>query len=237
MLGSMPPPRSERTLAILKALKAAYPDAHCELNYRNPFELLIATILSAQCTDVRVNLVTPELFRRFPTPQAMAGAAQEELEKLIHSTGFYRNKAKSILGAARAVVHEHGGQVPDTMELLHALPGVGRKTANVVLGDAFRKPEGIVVDTHVARLSRRLGLTRQSDPVKIEKALMPLVPREDWALWSHLMIWHGRRRCKARQPDCPGCEIQELCAWGKGGSKRHETANGKPRTPNSKPET
>lgn len=216
----MHPPRSERTLALLQELKATYPDAHCELNYRNPFELLVATILSAQCTDARVNQVTPELFRRFPTPEAMAAAPREELEALIHSTGFYRNKAKSILGAARAILHQHGGQVPDTMEALHALPGVGRKTANVVLGDAFRKPEGIVVDTHVARLSRRLGLTRQRDPVKIEKALMRLVPREAWALWSHLLIWHGRRRCKARQPDCASCEILKLCAWGKKGQRK-----------------
>jgi endonuclease-3 len=207
----MPPSRAERAARILDALKAAYPDAHCELDYRTPFELLIATILSAQCTDVRVNQVTPELFRRFPGPEAMARARPEELEALIRSTGFYRNKAKSILGAARAIVQQHGGKVPASMEALHALPGVGRKTANVVLGEAFRAPEGIVVDTHVARLSRRLGLTRQTDPVKIERALMPLVPREDWALWAHLLIWHGRRRCKARKPDCVGCELRVLC--------------------------
>lgn len=207
----MPTDRKAHARTLLDRLKALYPDAHCELNFRNPFELLIATILSAQCTDVRVNLVTPALFRRFPTPEAMACAEQSEIESIIRSTGFYRNKAKSILGAARAIMEQHGGRVPDSMELLHALPGVGRKTANVVLGDAFHKAEGVVVDTHVARLSKRLGLTRQTDPVKIEKALMPLVPREDWALMSHLLIWHGRRRCKAQNPDCPGCELRALC--------------------------
>jgi endonuclease-3 len=203
--------RAERAARILDALKAAYPDARCELDYRTPFELLIATILSAQCTDVRVNQVTPELFRRFPGPEAMARASSKELEAIIRPTGFYRNKAKSILGTARVIVQHHHGEVPASMVALCALPGVGRKTANVVLGEAFHAAEGIVVDTHVARLSRRLGLTRQTDPVKIERALMPLVPREEWALWSHLLIWHGRRRCKARNPDCAGCELRQLC--------------------------
>lgn len=207
----MPLSRAERAGRILATLKKAYPDAHCELNYRTPFELLVATILSAQCTDVRVNQVTPELFRRFPGPEALARASRREVEELIHSTGFYHNKAKSLIGAAQAIVEQHGGAVPDSMEALRGLPGVGRKTANVVLGEAFASPQGIVVDTHVARLSRRLGLTRQSDPLKIERALMPLVPREDWALWSHLLIWHGRRRCRARRPDCAGCEIRALC--------------------------
>jgi endonuclease-3 len=207
----MPLSRAERAARILDALKAAYPDARCELDYRTPFELLVATILSAQCTDVRVNQVTPELFRRFPGPEAMARASSKELEAIIRPTGFYRNKAKSILGAARVIVQHHHGEVPASMEALCALPGVGRKTANVVLGEAFHAAEGIVVDTHVARLSRRLGLTRQTDPVKIERALMPLVPREEWALWSHLLIWHGRRRCKARNPDCAGCELRQLC--------------------------
>lgn len=204
-------PRNERAAAILSRLKALYPDAHCELDHRNPFELLMATILSAQCTDVRVNKTTPALFRRFPTPEAMAKASPGELEALIRSTGFYRNKAKSILGAARAIVEQHGGQVPDDLETLHALPGVGRKTANVVLGDAFGRQEGIVVDTHVGRLSRRFGLTRQLDAVKVEYALMPLIPREDWTRISHLLIWHGRRRCKAQNPDCLGCELRDLC--------------------------
>jgi endonuclease-3 len=196
---------------LLRILKATYPDAHCELNFRNPFELLIATILSAQCTDVRVNQVTPALFERFPTPAAMAAAPRAEIETLIRSTGFYHNKAKSILGASRALIELHDGRVPDSMEKLHALPGVGRKTANVVLGDAFHKPEGIVVDTHVARLSKRLGLTRHTDPVKIEKSLLPLIPRPDWTLLSHLLIFHGRRRCKAQNPDCPGCELRAHC--------------------------
>lgn len=203
--------RPERAAAILSRLKDLYPDAHCELDHRNPFELLIATILSAQCTDVRVNKTTPELFRRFPGPAAMAGAPPAELEALIRPTGFYRNKARSILGASRALVEKHGGEVPRDLESLHALPGVGRKTANVVLGDAFGIHEGIVVDTHVGRLVRRFGLTRQEDAVKVEYALMPLIPREDWTRISHLLIWHGRRRCKAQNPDCKGCELRDLC--------------------------
>jgi endonuclease III len=204
-------PRTERALLILDRLKALYPDAHCELDHRNPFELLIATILSAQCTDVRVNKTTPALFSRFPTPEAMAAAVPAELEAIIRPTGFYRNKARSILGASRALVEKYGGMVPADLESLHALPGVGRKTANVVLGDAFQIQEGIVVDTHVGRLARRFGLTRHVDAVKVEFALMPLIPSADWTRISHLMIWHGRRRCKAQNPDCPHCELRELC--------------------------
>lgn len=206
--------RAHRLPQILLRLKQTYPDAHCELNYRNPFELLVATILSAQCTDVRVNQVTPELFRHYPTAQAMACADPHHLQTLIRPTGFYRNKAKSLLGMARAIVTHHQGQVPSTLDALQALPGVGRKTANVVLGEAFHSPQGIVVDTHVARLARRLGLTRQTEPLKIEHSLLPLVPRSDWALFSHLLIWHGRRRCKARRPHCATCEISDLCPSG-----------------------
>jgi endonuclease III len=205
----------ERVAQLVKALPKVYPDAHCELNFRNPLELLVATILSAQCTDKRVNLVTPTLFARYRTAKDYARAPVATFEKLIRSTGFFRSKTKSIRAAAAAIVSEHGGQVPDTMEKLHGLPGVGRKTANVVLGNAFRKDEGIVVDTHVSRLSHRLRLTRQTDPEKIELDLMKLVPREHWTNWSHWLIWHGRRRCFARKPDCHQCEIFGLCPSGK----------------------
>lgn len=205
------PARLERTKKIIEALQAAYPDAHCELNHSNPLELLIATILSAQCTDKRVNMVTPQLFNRYPSAAAFAGASQSDLENAIKTTGFFRNKAKSILSACRALVEHHGGQVPRTMEELRELGGVGRKTANVVLGNAFNINHGIVVDTHVARLSMRLGLTREKAPEKIELALMPLVPQEKWTLFSHLLIWHGRRRCYARNPDCDHCEFKALC--------------------------
>ncbi len=208
---SPPLPRKERSLEILNRLKAAYPDAHCELNHANALQLLVATILSAQCTDVRVNMVTPELFRRYPDAPALASAPLEELERLVHSTGFYRNKARSIKAAAARLVEQHDGAVPATMEDLQVLPGVGRKTANVVLGNAFGINHGVVVDTHVTRLSRRLGLTRFTDPVKIEPVLMKLFPRADWTLLSHLLIWHGRRRCTARKPDCPGCELRDIC--------------------------
>jgi endonuclease-3 len=177
--------------------------------------LLIATILSAQCTDKRVNLVTPALFARYRTAADFAASKPAELEKAIQSTGFFRNKTKSIRAATAAIANEHGGKVPDTMEQLNALPGVGRKTANVVLGNAFDKNEGIVVDTHVARLSQRLGLTANSDPVKIEQDLMKLIPRQDWTDWSHWLIWHGRRRCFARRPDCRNCEVFALCPSGK----------------------
>jgi endonuclease-3 len=205
----------ERVDRLVKALPAVYPDAHCELDFHTPLELLVATILSAQCTDKRVNLVTPALFAKYRTAKDYANASPATLEKLIRSTGFFRSKTKSIRGAAAAIVAKHAGRVPDTMEGLHGLPGVGRKTANVVLGNAFRKDEGIVVDTHVVRLSHRLRLTRQTDPEKIEQDLMKLVPRKHWTNWSHWLIWHGRRRCFARGPDCHRCEIFTLCPSGK----------------------
>jgi endonuclease-3 len=205
------PAKIERTNKIIKGLRAAYPDAHCELNHSNPLELLVATILSAQCTDKRVNLVTPGLFQKYPSAGHYVKAPAAELENAIKSTGFFRNKTKSIQAACQALVERHGGEVPRSMDELRALGGVGRKTANVVLGNAFGLNCGIVVDTHVARLSSRLGLTAEKDPEKIEQALMPLVPQPTWTLFSHLLIWHGRRRCFARNPDCPGCEIKNLC--------------------------
>ena len=200
-----------RTRQIIQRLKQAYPDAHCELNHTNPLQLLIATILSAQCTDARVNQVTPALFKRCKTARDFADIPIAELESIIRTTGFFRSKAKSIQGCARVLLKDHQGEVPRTMEQLHRLPGVGRKTANVVLGNAFNLAEGVVVDTHVGRLSRRMGLTRQNDPVKVEQALMKIVPKADWTLFSHLLIWHGRRRCSARKPDCAQCEIRNLC--------------------------
>lgn len=200
-----------RTEKIIEGLEGAYPDAHCELDHSNPLELLIATILSAQCTDKRVNLVTPELFKRYRSAAAYAKAETAELENAIKTTGFFRNKTKSIKAACQALVENHGGEVPRTMDQLRQLGGVGRKTANVVLGNAFNVNCGVVVDTHVARLSGRLGLTTQTAPEKIEQDLMGLVPQKEWTLFSHLLIWHGRRRCFARNPDCPGCEIQNLC--------------------------
>ncbi len=200
-----------RVTKLIAGLKKAYPDAHCELDHSNPLELLIATILSAQCTDKRVNMVTPHLFKKYRTAQDFANARLPELEQEIKTTGFFRNKAKSITKASKNIVEKHGGKVPDTMEELIALGGVGRKTANVVLGNAFNINTGIVVDTHVARLSQRLGLTSEKDPVKIELALMSLVPQDQWTLFSHWLIWHGRRRCYARNPDCPNCEIKSLC--------------------------
>ncbi len=205
----------ERLKQLIKALPQVYPDAHTELNFRNPLELLIATILSAQCTDKRVNMVTPGLFKKYRSAKDYAKASQAELENAIKSTGFFRNKTKSILAATSTIAKKFGGKVPSTMEELRELPGVGRKTANVVLGNAFNKNEGIVVDTHVARLSHRLGLTREKDPEKIERDLMKLVRREHWTDWSHWLIWHGRRRCYARKPDCANCEILRLCPSGK----------------------
>lgn len=198
-------------LEVLSRLKREYPDARTELDYETPLQLLVATILSAQCTDKRVNMVTPLLFRTFPTAASLADAPREELEEIIKSTGFFRNKTKSLLGLGKALVARHDGAVPDSMDTLVKLPGVGRKTANVVLGNAFRKNEGIVVDTHVARVSNRLGLTREKDPVKIEQDLMPLFPREDWALLSHLLIFHGRRVCEARKPKCEICVLNDIC--------------------------
>ena len=198
-------------LEILSRLKREYPDAHCELDFETPLQLLIATILSAQCTDKRVNMVTPDLFRTYPDAESLSAADHEKLEELIRSTGFFRNKTKSLLGMSAAVAEHHGGQVPSTMEELVRLPGVGRKTANVVLGNAFGINEGVVVDTHVGRLSVRLGLTNETDPVKVELVLMPLFPREDWALISHLLIFHGRRICIARAPKCASCVLNDLC--------------------------
>jgi len=203
--------KKARAAEIVRRLRAEYPDARCSLDHENAYQLLVATILSAQCTDERVNQVTPALFARYPTAEDLAAARQEELEGLIRSTGFYRSKAKSLLGMANALVERHGGQVPDTMDALVELPGVGRKTANVVLGNAFGKAEGVVVDTHVTRLSNRLGLTRHKDPVKIEADLMELVPREDWTDLAHLFIYHGRAVCKAPKPRCGACVVADLC--------------------------
>jgi len=196
---------------VIAGLQKAYPGAHCELNFSNPLELLIATILSAQCTDKRVNLVTAELFKKYRSAADYANAPAADLERAIMSTGFFRNKTKSIQAASRSMVEKYNGQVPRTMEELIELGGVGRKTANVVLGNAFGINSGVVVDTHVARLSQRLGLTRQTDPAKIEQELIELVPQEQWTLFSHWLIWHGRRRCFARNPDCATCEIKQLC--------------------------
>ncbi len=200
--------RLERVLTDLKKL---YPEADCELDHADPLQLLVSTILSAQCTDERVNKVTPELFRRFRTAKDFANVPREELEECIRSTGFFRSKAKSIQGAATKIVEEFAGRVPETMEELVKLPGVGRKTANVVLGTAFGKNEGIVVDTHVIRLSNRLGFTKQKDPEKIEQDLLKVVPRADWTLFSHQIIWHGRRVCRAIKPKCAECRLEALC--------------------------
>jgi len=196
---------------LLKRLPAIYPDAHCELDHSNALELLVATILSAQCTDKRVNIVTKDLFARCRTAADYATISQEELEVLVRSTGFYRNKAKNIRAMGAALLAKHGGEVPSTLEALADLPGAGRKTANVVLGNAFQKNEGVVVDTHVGRLSQRLGLTTFSDPIRIEQDLIKLFPRDSWTLLSHWLIFHGRRRCPARKPDCPNCELRDIC--------------------------
>lgn len=196
---------------VFDRLLEQYPGAHCALDFTNAFELLCATILSAQCTDKRVNLVTPALFARYPDATALAAARQEDVEELIRSAGFYRSKAKSLIGMAQGLVERHGGQVPADMESLVVLPGVGRKTANVILGNAFGRTDGIVVDTHVARLSNRLGLTTESDPVKIEQALMPLFPQEHWTMLSHLLIEHGRQVCEARRPRCEECLLADIC--------------------------
>ena len=203
--------KKARAIEVFARLKRAHPDAHCELDYETPLQLVMATILSAQCTDKRVNMVTPTLFKRFPTAQALADAQQEELEEIIKSTGFFRNKSKSLIGLGKALVERHGGAVPDSMETLVRLPGVGRKTANVILGNAFGKNEGVVVDTHVGRLSLRLGLTRETDPVKVERELMPLIPREDWTMLAHVLVFHGRRICYARTPKCEICVLSEIC--------------------------
>lgn len=203
--------KAARAKKIIAALQRTYPDAHCELNFSNPLELLIATILSAQCTDKRVNLVTADLFKKYRSATDFANADLAELEAAIKTAGFFHNKAKNIKSCCAALVEKHGGEVPRTMEELTQLGGVGRKTANVVLGNAFDINVGVVVDTHIARLSQRLGLTSQTDPEKIEQDLMPLVPQDQWTLFSHWLIWHGRRRCDARKPDCAGCEIAKHC--------------------------
>lgn len=203
--------RKERASLLAIELPRIYPTAHCELNYTTSLELLVATILSAQCTDIRVNVVTPALFARCRTAVDYAAIPQEELEALIHSTGFYRNKAKSIRGMGAALVETHQGEVPRTIDALAALPGVGRKTANVVLGNAFGINEGVVVDTHVARLALRLGLTTNHNALKVEQDLIKLFPRKQWCDLSHWLIWHGRRRCKARKPDCKECELRQHC--------------------------
>jgi endonuclease-3 len=208
-------PRISRTkqtaLEVLDRLKNLYPDATCSLNYETPVQLLVATILSAQCTDERVNLVTPELFRRFPDAPAMASAAIEELESLVRSTGFYHNKAKNIRGACEKIVKEFNGVVPQTMAELVTLPGVARKTANVVLAHAYGINAGVTVDTHVKRLSGRLGLTKHTEPVAIEQDLMKLIPQPDWENWSIRLIYHGRAVCQARKPNCGGCQLADLC--------------------------
>jgi endonuclease-3 len=203
--------RKERTEQIIKLLKRAHPDAHCALNHSNAFELLVATILSAQCTDERVNIVTADLFRKYRRPEDYLKVPATELQQDIHTTGFFRNKTKSIQGMCKMLVEDFNGRVPQTLEELIRLPGAARKTANVVLGVAFGIAEGIVVDTHVSRLSQRLGLTRKTDAVRIEQDLMQLVPRQDWIIWSHLLIFHGRRVCKARRPLCEECVLEKLC--------------------------
>ena len=204
-------PAAQRAPQIYDRLAAEYPDARCALDHRNPYELTVATILSAQCTDARVNVVTPALFERYPGPKAMSEAKPEELERMIKSTGFFRNKTKSLLGMSTAVMEKHGGEIPRTMEQLVKLPGVGRKTANVVLGNAFGIDEGVVVDTHVSRLSNRLALSRETDPVKIEQDLIALYPKERWTMLSHLLISHGREVCDARRPECERCVVNHLC--------------------------
>ncbi len=206
--GSLAP---DRVAAILRALDEAYPDAVCALNHRSPWELLVATILSAQCTDARVNMVTPELFRRFPTPAATAKATLPQLEELIRSTGFFRNKAKSIQGAAKKITEEFGGQVPQTLAELITIPGAARKTANVVLGVSFGKAEGVVVDTHVFRIARRLELAKGETVEKVEQELMQVLPRDRWISFSHQIIHHGRQVCVARNPKCDRCNLEQLC--------------------------
>jgi endonuclease-3 len=201
----------KRVAAILEKLDEAYPNAVCELNHKNAFELLIATILSAQCTDVRVNQVTETLYKKYPDAKAFAYATPSELEQEIRPTGFFRNKTKSVMGASKAILEKFGGQVPRSMEEILTLPGVARKTANVVLGTAYGIPSGVVVDTHVLRLSNRLDLTRNEDPKKVEQDLMKIIPQEKWIKFSHQLIWHGRRVCHARKPKCVECNMESLC--------------------------
>ncbi len=203
--------KSQRVQRIIRGLRETYPVAICALNHENPFQLLAATILSAQCTDERVNMVTPALFKKYPTPQALAKAVPEELEEVIRSTGFFRNKARNLIGMSQAVVEDHGGELPQTLDELVRLPGVGRKTANVLLGTAFGIPSGVVVDTHVGRISRLLGLTKNAGAEQVERDLMALVPQEEWINFSHRLIHHGRRICIARRPKCTECPLVENC--------------------------
>ncbi len=205
------PDEKQRTRQIIARLRRAYPDAHCSLNYSNPLELLVATILSAQCTDERVNLVTADLFRKYRKAEDYINVEPAELEQDVRSTGFYRNKAKAIQGACRLLIERHNGRVPATFDELLELPGVARKTANVVMGNAFGTAAGVVVDTHVGRLSQRLGLTANEQPEKIERDLMALVPQKDWVDFAHLLIYHGRAVCKARKPECASCTLEDLC--------------------------
>jgi len=204
------PAEARRARTVLRRLRKEYPDARCALRYETPHQLLVATILSAQCTDARVNEVTPALFRKYPDVAAFAHARQTEMEEAVRPTGFFRNKARALIAMSRAILERHGGEVPRTLEELTRLPGVGRKTANVVLGNAFGIP-GLVVDTHVTRLANRLGFTRQKDATKIEEELARLFPKSSWTLSSHLLILHGRARCRARRPDCAGCVVSDLC--------------------------
>ncbi|MEX0836980.1 MAG: endonuclease III [Gemmatimonadota bacterium] len=203
--------RRERAGTVYDLLREEYPDAHCELDHENPFQLAVATILSAQTTDVRVNMVTPDLFSRYPDAEALASAQQGDVEEIVRSTGFFRNKAKNIIGFARGLMGDHDGEVPAEMDALAALPGVGRKTANVILGNAFGIDEGVVVDTHIKRLSNRLRFTKQETPEKVERDLMEIFPRERWTMLAHLLIWHGRRVCDARKPLCGECVVSHLC--------------------------
>jgi endonuclease III len=217
----------ERLQRIIETLHQVYPNAHCELDFETPFQLLVATILSAQCTDKRVNIVTRDLFQKYPTAHELATVSQNELEQAIKSTGFYRNKARNLRAMAKDLMEKHGGKVPSTMVELTQLAGVGRKTANVVLGNAFSIEEGIVVDTHVARLAKRFGLTKKNEPERIEADLMQLVPKSQWTNFGHWLIWHGRRRCYARNPDCLNCEIGAICpSYGK--FVKNAGANSKP---------
>src|SRR5947207_1866274 len=203
--------KQERAADIVSRLKRMYPKAKCTLDFTNPFELLIATMLSAQSTDARVNIVTKSLFRKYPTPRAFADAAQPEMERDVRQTGFFRNKAKAVIAASKSIMEKHGGEVPASMDELTALPGVGRKTANVVLSNAFKKPVGVVVDTHVTRLAGRLGLTSNTDAVKIEEDLMKLIPQKEWTAFSHRVIAHGRAICVARKPLCAECALNDVC--------------------------
>jgi len=206
--------KKERTFQVHNILKKTYPDACCELDHKNPIELLVATILSAQCTDKRVNIVTEKLFKKYHSLEDYATAPLEELQEDVRPTGFFRNKAKNIQEACQIILDKFGGRFPDTMDTLTQLSGVGRKTANVILGTVFGKNEGVVVDTHVIRLSGLLDFSQKASPEKIEQDLMKLIPQEDWSLFSHLLVWHGRRRCKARKPDCLNCEVSALCPAG-----------------------